>query len=166
MKEKTPLRKFLVILSSSNSDCWEIPRLRRQSGTVLAWTHTESMTGLAEVKDAASKKNPKKTKTTMAVGRSVTEPRCWALMISLTSNYVLGQTPSIPWPYPHYYNKIQLNQVLSKVLSILRSFKIVENVHLISLDQPFPTSLPFPKLMKSLLGISHPQKRGTLGLGE
>lgn len=102
----------------------------------------------------------------MAVGRSGTEPRCWALMLSLTSNYVLGQTPSIPWPYPHYYNKIQLNQVLSKVLSILRSFKIVENVHLISLDQPFPTSLPFPKLMKSLLGISHPQKRGTLGLGE
>lgn len=87
-------------------------------------------------------------------------------MVRLTSNYALGQTPSIPWPNPRYYNKIQLNQVLSKVLSNLRTFKIVENFHLVSLYQQFPTSLPFPKLIKSIMGMSQLQKKGTFGLRE
>lgn len=77
----------------------------------------------------------------------------------------LGKPPSILWPNFPSYNNMQLNNMFSKVLSVLSSFNI-GNFHVLSLHQPSPPSLPPPKLIKFPLAIPFLQKkRGKLDLG-
>lgn len=64
--------------------------------------------------------------------------------------------------YSHCCNRMQPNRVLSEVLLVLRSSKINENLHLVSLHQPSPANPPPAILIKSLLATFPPPQKAKI----